>query len=387
MARVTPHLRAMGITRVANVTGLDRIGIPVVAVSRPNARSVAVSQGKGLTLAAARASGLMETTELYHAEHIARPIVRASYADLRRSHAVVDIRRCPRPRGGGFRPRRELLWIEGYDLIGQAPMWVPYELVHTDYRVPLPLASGCFKSSSNGLASGNHILEAISHGICEVVERDATTLWFHPADVSPATTRIDLDSVDDPHCRAVLQRYADASIDVAAWETTTDLAIPAFLCRIAERESGPLPGVLSGDGMGCHPDRRVALLRALTEAAQSRLTWISGARDDPKARDYDDSPETLRCTREIMAVRGPTRKFRDGPTFVGETLEDDVAWELDRLRAAGIHRVVCVDLTKPEFGLPVVRVVIPGLEPPGFWAGFANYVPGPRARPWRSGRS
>ena len=64
----------MGITRIANITGLDRLGIPVVMVCRPNSRSIAVSQGKGLTLDAAKASGLMESVETFHAESITRPL-------------------------------------------------------------------------------------------------------------------------------------------------------------------------------------------------------------------------------------------------------------------------------------------------------------------------
>ena len=68
LARLVPHLGRMGITRVANVTGLDRVGVPVVTAVRPNARSLAVSQGKGLTLAAAKVSAIMEAAELYHAE-------------------------------------------------------------------------------------------------------------------------------------------------------------------------------------------------------------------------------------------------------------------------------------------------------------------------------
>ena len=57
----------------------------------------------------------------------------------------------------------------------------------------------------------------------------------------------------------------------------------------------------------------------------------------------------------------PMRVFQ-GSSWDGETVDDDVAWELNRLRAVGIRRVVAVNLTKEEFGIPVVRIVIPGLE-------------------------
>src|SRR5438270_10686599 len=74
VARVRELMPLMGITRIANVTGLDFIGIPVVMVVRPNARSLAVSQGKGIDLPAAQASGLMESVEAFHAEHVRLPL-------------------------------------------------------------------------------------------------------------------------------------------------------------------------------------------------------------------------------------------------------------------------------------------------------------------------
>jgi ribosomal protein S12 methylthiotransferase accessory factor len=74
VARLQPHLAGLGITRVADVTGLDRVGLPVVSVCRPNARSVTVAMGKGLDQASARASGLMEAAEIAHAERIGAPL-------------------------------------------------------------------------------------------------------------------------------------------------------------------------------------------------------------------------------------------------------------------------------------------------------------------------
>src|SRR6266849_2793011 len=177
LRRVQPFAPVMGITRIANVTGLDCIGLPVVMVCRPNSRSVAVSQGKGLDLDAAKASGLMESIEAYHAETITSPLRLCTYEELRYTHHVVDIGRLPMPSTSTFNPNSKILWCEGHDLLNDESVFVPYETVHTDYTWPLPTGSGCFACSSNGLASGNHISEAISHGICEVVERDSSTLW------------------------------------------------------------------------------------------------------------------------------------------------------------------------------------------------------------------
>src|SRR5213075_1694441 len=89
------HMPEVGITRLANVTGLDRIGIPVVVACRPNSRSLAVSQGKGLDLAAARASALMESVEACHAERITLPLKLASYEELRFTHRLADVAGLP----------------------------------------------------------------------------------------------------------------------------------------------------------------------------------------------------------------------------------------------------------------------------------------------------
>ncbi|MFM7593329.1 MAG: YcaO-like family protein, partial [Isosphaeraceae bacterium] len=69
-------------------------------------------------------------------------------------------------------PDYSLAWVEGVDLMGGGATWVPYEMVHTDFTEPAAAGAGCFVCGSNGLASGNHMLEAIAHGLCELVERD-----------------------------------------------------------------------------------------------------------------------------------------------------------------------------------------------------------------------
>ncbi len=378
VARVRRFMPVMGITRIANITGLDCIGIPVVMVCRPNARSLSVAQGKGLDLPAAQASGLMEAIESYHAEHITLPLKLATYEELRYTHQVVDPAQLPRTAGGVFHPHLALPWIAGYDLLQDEPVWVPYEMVHLNYTVAMRRDTPTFVASSNGLASGNHLLEAISHAICEVVERDATTLWYLRDPATQAATRIDPATVEDPACRGVLDKYTQAGIAVGIWEITSDLGIPAFLCRIVDATEEPLRRLCNGDGMGCHPAREVALLRALTEAAQSRLTWIAGSRDDRYHADYVHlrDPVVLQQRRAELTALAPGRPFAAGPTRQTDSCAADVTWELARLQAAGITRVVVVDLTKPEFRLPVVRVIIPGLES---LAGTASYVPGARA--------
>ena len=113
---------------------------------------------------------------------------------------------------------------------------------------------------------------------------------------------------------------------------------------------------------------------------------ISGSRDDVYRVHYElyTNPDVVRLEQARWGGGEPRRSFHEAPNWEGDTLDEDVAWELDRLRSAGIDRVVVVDLTRPEFGLPVVRVVIPGLEGPDHGPG---YTPGARARAILRGRA
>ncbi len=370
VAHVKTLMPRLGITRIANLTGLDRIGVPVVAVYRP---------GKGLNLPAAQASGLMESVETYHAENIALPLRLASYRELRRTHRTVQPELLTALPNSLYHPDLRILWIEGFDIVQQEPAWVPYELVHMDYTLPQPTGSGCFQGSSNGLSSGNHILEALTHGLCEVVERHSATLWKFQSEAVQRHTRVNPDTVDDPGCCEVLEKFRRAAIDMVVWDITSEIGIPAFACTIMVNPARASHELYLNSGMGCHPTRQIALLRALTEAAQTRLTFISGARDDITRRDYSvatDRDET-KDFREWVNTIPAIRAFAEVPSCEWETFDEEIAWEVEQLKAVGINQVIVLNISKIELGVPVVRVIIPGLEGPSDRAG---YVPGPRAR-------
>ena len=360
LARLRPLAAAMGITRLGNITGLDRIGIPVAVAVRPNSRSVSVAQGKGLDLPQAMASALMEACEGFHAEEIG-PLRRAAYADLAAGgEAVVD----PGGLGPGarpFDPAAPILWAEGWDLLGDGPCWVPAELVHSDYTGE---PDGYFAAGSNGLASGGHPAEALVAAICELIERDAVALWLAAGATAQAARRLDLASVGDADCRRLVERYEAARIGLRVWNVTSNLAVPAFLCEICDAAAGEPHRLRRWHGAGCHPDRTVALTRALTEAAQARLTYIAGIRDDLAPAEYRE-PERAALAEALgdalAAASGPLA-FAAVPETVTDDLAADLRWLLSRLRAAGFDRAVACDLTRPAFGIPVVRVVIPGLE-------------------------
>lgn len=380
LERVKPLLRPCGITRVANITGLDRVGIPVVTVCRPNARSLSVSQGKGLDLCSAKASGVMEAIELFYAERPSLPLRLASFAELEREARVIDVEGLPRLTVSRFHRHLPLLWVTGESLVDQAPVQVPYELVHANFSLPLPTGSGAFAMSTNGLASGNTRDEAVSHALCEVIERDATALFFASSREERGRRRIDLQSVDDAACRALLECFQRAGLLVGVWETTSDVGVPAFNCTLLDESAGFHGRLYAAGGMGCHPHAGLALCRALTEAAQSRLTYIAGSRDDATQEAYSrgQDPQTLeRFARELGEMPADARRFDQIRSQRHATIAEQIGWLLGQLSRACLEQAALVDLSPEGAPIHVVRVVVPGLE---HTPEAPGYQPGKRAR-------
>ena len=365
--RMSPHLKDMGITRLANVTGLDRIGIPVYMCCRPNSRSLAVSQGKGFDSISAKVSALMESVETWHAEYNLCDLRIESFAQLKREGAVCDPDGLPQCKGSLFSTSRPIPWVQGTDLLNDEPVWVPYELVHANATIPAIPGGGCFVPSTNGLASGNGCLEAILHGIYEVVERDALTLWELASQDRWTGRRLDCASIDDTGCRELMLRYAKAGVSVMAWDITSDVGLPVFVVIISDNESTaslrPMPAAF---GSGCHSDRKIALSRALTEAAQSRLTSIAGSRDDLTRTSYQttQSEAAIQYHQELAAQRVAGWDFHKTPTFLSSSLTVDLRHVLEQLRRTGVERVVAIDLSRPHIPAGVVRIVVSGLEGP-----------------------
>lgn len=366
---------AMGITRIADVTGLDTIGIPVVMVCRPNARSVSVSQGKGCTLAAAKISGLMESVEGFHAENIALPLRIASVQDMKESEQLVSFESLPTVKDSPFNTHYPIAWIEATDLLSGQKFWLPYEMVHTNYTYPRPSGSGCFPASSNGLASGNNTDEASVHAICEIIERDAMALWHQSGKTSRDSTSIDPATIDSSLCKSTMDKLNAAGQDVFIWDITSDTTIPSYISVIMDRDSHTEH---IGVGSGTHLSREVALLRALHEAVQVRTTYIVGARDDITSDEY--TPEGIAAKqqffRRYIHQCSFSTSFSTTVDLDADSIESDLNTLLQSLQRIGITQALQVDLCKPEYDIAVVRVVIPGLEAPHDDDG---YIPGNRA--------
>lgn len=357
--RLKPLLRRAGITRVADITGLDWIGIPVYQAIRPSSRNISVSQGKGLTRAQARVSALMESIETFHAEEITAPTVRATVGSMR--HALrYDPYTLPLSTPSWLTDETLLEWLPATDLSDGAASWVPKPLCELNFGVEERLHVPLFQPSSDGLASGNTYLEAVLHGLCEVIERDATS---RVASTGHDPTRVVAPQSVSPRLAArILEYVAQARMAMHIVDVSGPTGLPCFLVHLDDPDgTGPYAG------SGCHFSRLTALLRALTEAAQSRLAYISGSRDDLRRRSYRaraPAPGSqVHRSAQRPAQRPAARSYHDVPSLATQGPNRDLDEVVGRVRAVTGASPLAVDLGRADFGVPVVRVVAPGLRP------------------------
>jgi ribosomal protein S12 methylthiotransferase accessory factor len=354
-----------GITRLADVTGLDRIGIPVWLAIRPNGRSLSGGQGKGATDLAAQASAVMESIETWHAERLP-PGETASFAALGRARALDPARLDPGPDRARWDPAAGMAWLAGTDLLSGAETLVPRQSLDLDLTVlsgPRFLAG-----STNGLASGNHLDEAVLHGLYELVERDAERRWRLRGGPERTATTVDLAELAATFgdVAALLDQVRAADCAVAVFNCTGPTGIATYRCVIADRIREYRP--LRCSGVGAHGLARVAMVRAITEAAQCRATVIAGSRDDQYPSAYAAG------FREVAQVGAPAPpaagcSFADGVReLTAADPGSEVGLVLGAMAAVGAPRVVAVDLTRPDAGLPVVRAAAEGYLLPGGYA-------------------
>jgi ribosomal protein S12 methylthiotransferase accessory factor len=357
MVRIGPLLSKYGITRLARLTDLDRIGIPVWNAVAPNSRSIVINQGKGIEDIDAKVSAAMEGLERAVAENPQVEVCRTSLLELESEGSFAD------PLHGlilagqsEVHTGEALVWTIGYDIIAQRHVWVPREAILLDDTKP-----GRFWQSSDGLASGNILLEATFHGLLERIERDAETLWQFASPAEKRGNCIDAKSFRDPILSSLARRVSDAGYRLQIFNRTSDIGVPCFEAYIAP---DALPGVELRYvevtyGAGAHPNPVRAVIRAVTEAAQSRLTYISGARDDIDPETFSRPlPAHL---RELLFMEPVTRP----PMFdmiAGATLTDMLAGVLKRLKVVGIKSAIVVDMNPGNGEFSVAKVLVPELE-------------------------
>ncbi len=357
LARVMSKMEIAGVTRVADITHLDRIGIPVFSSIRPGAErgAVSVHSGKGTTAEEAKVSAMMEAIERYSAEVHDRELLEERYSKLRRQENALNPDDLILPGYVSHSEEIGIPWVEGYDLINDEEIYVPANAVFH----PLPdRYVRLFRTNTNGLAAGNEIEEAIFHGLSEVIERDAWSL----VEITRKTGAVVRFGDEDEDIRSILKKFTNADVSVLIRDITSDIGIPTF-AAVSEDLKLKDPALLIM-GMGTHTDARVAVMRALTEVAQSRLTQIHGAREDTVTADLRRMMgyEWMRKRNAHWFDTSEEKNFDEIHSKSHDDFLDDIKYMIERLKEAGLERVIVVDLTREEVGVPVVRVIVPGLE-------------------------
>lgn len=365
-AELSGLLRDYGITRVANLTGFDRVGLPVHMAVKPQGRSLSSGSGKGVVPDASWVSAVMECCEQSVWENLEIETIHTNQDELLRNGMnTIDARVCPQHKGSLWAPHVPVRWTRGWDIIAGAEVWVPEALV-TVNRIG-DSAYRPFISGSNGLASGAHVLEAILSGLMEVIERDGMTLTTH------VNQRPHLDAMErlrqaEP---LVAEKVERAGLQLEVVDGTTEIGVPIVVAYLHDPPGGRT-GAFKGAGASLSASS--ALVRAVTEAAQGRCLIVAGARDD-----IFETQRSAATNSPLATAVGTEGVFSNTAELSTGTVEGDLELTCSMLVAAGFHQIAVIRHTEPHEPVQVVRVVVPGLE--GYM--FSYYAVGQRGRSWQ----
>jgi ribosomal protein S12 methylthiotransferase accessory factor len=270
----------------------------------------------------------------------------------------------PLNRGHILTDATPLKWLQLWDVANAEAVWAPLRTVGIS-SMPRGEPSGIMVSS-NGLASGSHVLEAMLSGLMEVIERDAITLGYVTDTMRPVTT-------DGPASTwaALSEQIAAAGLVLTVSDCTADdVGVPTYHARLDD----PGGGVGSFAGYGAALGSEVAVVRAITEAVQSRCIIVAGARDDVHRLQRRGAVRLAK--RPPPPVTAPVSGQHRPVDLSGRSLVEDLTTAVSLLRRAGLHRVLVHRYSTEGDPVQVVRVLVPGLE--GYR--FRTYTPGARAR-------
>jgi ribosomal protein S12 methylthiotransferase accessory factor len=344
--------QAAGVTRLANVTRLDRIGLPVWQAVRPMSRALSVHQGKGATDADAQVGALLEAVESHHAEIFDRegPICRFDALPGRARAPVLDdfARDRQRPPSADVKYR----WAEAEGLCAGQSIFLPFDLVSLDFTRDLPSP---FDRTSNGVGTGTIRDRAIEVALQELIERDAVKEWQSGGIFACTADALRLDSVPFDWLGAWRERVAGAGATLRLYRVRSITGTPVFACEINDPSKPGLAYRIT-HGQGCHPLPEVALFKALAEAIQARATVIAGAREDMAPEIYEEQRDGVTVTFGLPLP----------PTMPGvgwdEIAPGPIGWEaiVETLASRGYHRIGLVELGRPA-GFTIVRTFVCGL--------------------------
>ncbi|WP_410623552.1 TOMM precursor leader peptide-binding protein [Amycolatopsis sp. cmx-8-4] len=336
--------------------------------------------GKGVSPLDAEVSALCEAAERFSGNFQGDELrIRGSYAQLgaeavhpnecmlfddrqyrdraawNRAHA--EFQGVPAP----FDPAAEVDWTPVWSLTGQRRL-LPTSYLY--YGLPREHATPGVRADSNGAAAGSSLEDAILQGALELVERDAVALWWYNRTPVPG---VDLASFGDPWLEEMSAGYATLGRELWVLDVTSDLGIPVAVA-LSRRTDGPHEDIMMG--FGAHLDPRIAVRRAVTELNQM-LPVVQAAGhdvDDPDARRWLAYATVANQPYLRPAAGQRMRTAADFPYVNRSDVRDDVEALARLLGQAGLELLV-LDQTRPDVGIPVVKVLVPGLRP--FWARFA----------------
>jgi ribosomal protein S12 methylthiotransferase accessory factor len=365
LERVRAAAAACGVTRCADVTHLDTLGIPVFCAIRPTATVLQVSNGKGLTREGARVSAIMEGIELYHAEtpedgRLLWASERELGQEQRRHLAPADVHGFEVDRH--YSPGLRIEWCPGRDLATGADVLVPASAVFFNRSPSLHF------TSTNGLASGNHHVEATLHALYELVERDAAAT-LQSGDRVPIRGYcriVDPAGIPDGALAEAVRRVAAAGSHLRLLHVPSRIPAHTFWAVLMNEESF-ISGTSFNTGWGTHLDLEIAAARAITEAAQSRATMIHGSREDCSSKPVFRDGVSVTGSRAFGFFRDlvPDTSW-PGLRELGIDADDDLERNLERIvdaiDQAGLGPLVECDLTQRDVGVPIVKVLAPALR-------------------------
>ncbi|HEY5933486.1 MAG TPA: YcaO-like family protein [Kofleriaceae bacterium] len=349
--RVQPLLAGYGITRLADVTDLDCLGVPVYTSMRPRGRITQSSQGKGARAIDAKVSALMEAIESTHAENPTVELVRASLASLERAgRSPIDPSTLCRYVHGSWSPRVKTLWVAADDLVSGRDCLVPASSVYFLYP-------SSFLTSTNGLASGNDASEATLHALLEIYERDALSTLIDDDEVSfDGCDVIDLLTIEVPFLLEHVERLGRAGVTLRLLRVSLESTIHTFIALLLD--SSPLaPSTRISAGFGAHLDPAIAASRAITEAAQTRIGNIQASREFLTMEMFTDLHDQFFEMATSFEADTAWSSLGDATT---ETIAGDLATVILQCESDGATQILRHVLTPPDHVVSVVKVQIPG---------------------------
>ncbi len=251
----------------------------------------------------------------------------------------------------------QLAWVEGFEMFRGCPVWVPACAVYFPYQPDGDLQ--LFRYHTNGLASGNTIEEAILHALFEDIERDAWSIAEYN-DYTKADIEIkNKDSIP----AQLIAKFEAQGIEIHLKDLTSDIGVPTIGASADDVRTKD-PEMLT-IGVGTHLNPEIAAIRAITEVAQSRTTHRHGMKTNAQLQKVtqDMGYEKIKKLNHMWFGEGHNKMFlEDMEDMSTDYVLDDIEVVLQKLMDAGFDQVIAVDLTRPEIGVPAVRMIVPGLE-------------------------